>query len=66
MTHLTIPLPDEQVKKLRELAEHFGLAPEEIARITIEEMLTQPNESFRRALDHVLAKNEELYRRLAT
>ena len=66
MTHLIIPLPDEQVKKLRELAEQFGITPEEIARITIEEMLTQPNESFQRALDQVLAKNEELYRRLAT
>jgi DNA-directed RNA polymerase subunit L len=34
-------------------------------RISVEELLAQPEEAFQRALDYVLEKNEELYRRLA-
>ena len=43
----------------------FGITPEELVRISIEEMLTRPEEEFQRALEHVLNKNAELYRRLA-
>jgi antitoxin FitA len=41
------------------------VSPEELVRATVEELLERPEQDFQRALDHVLKKNAELYRRLA-
>jgi len=65
MTTFTITLPDERVKKLQEIAEHFRVAPEELVRASLEELLTRPMDDFQRVLERVLAKNAELYKRLA-
>ena len=65
MTTITISLPDDRLQKLREIATRFSVAPEELVRVSIEELLTHPEEDFRRALEYVLSKNAELYRRLA-
>lgn len=65
MTSITISLSDERLQKLKEVAERFSIAPEELVRVSIEELLTRPEEDFQRALAYVLKKNFELYRRLA-
>ncbi len=65
MTTITISLPDDRLNKLKEIATRFSVAPEELVRVSIEELLTRPEEDFRRALEYVLSKNAELYRRLA-
>ena len=65
MTTITISLPDERLQKLKEIATRFSVAPEELVRVSIEELLTRPEEDFRRVLEYVLKKNAELYRRLA-
>jgi len=65
MTTITISLSDDRLQKLKEIAAHFSVAPEELVRVSIEELLTRPEEDFLRALDYVLNKNAELYRRLA-
>ncbi|MDQ3753576.1 MAG: DNA-binding protein [Acidobacteriota bacterium] len=65
MNAITITIPDEQMEKLREAAARLGLAPEELARVGVEELLKRPDDEFGRAADYVLRKNEELYRRLA-
>jgi antitoxin FitA len=65
MNSITINLPDEHLLKLREIAARLGVSPEDLARMSIEELLAQPEERFERAADYVLKKNEELYRRLA-
>jgi len=65
MTTITISLPDDRLQKLKEIATRFSVAPEELVRVSIEELLTRPEEDFRRALEYVLNKNAELYRRLA-
>ena len=65
MTAITIPLSDERLAALRELAERVGLPPEELLRQRVEEWLATPDESFARAAAYVLQKNAELYRRLA-
>ena len=64
MSSITIDLPDEHLARLREIAARFGVTPEELARVSIEELLTQPDEKFEAAADYVLKKNAELYRRL--
>jgi predicted transcriptional regulator len=65
MSSITVNLPDEHLSKLRELAARLGVSPEDLARMSIEELITQPEEDFERAADYVLKKNAELYRRLA-
>jgi len=66
------PVPDrslfvryDRLAKLREIADRFNITPEDLARASIEELLTRPEESFQQAADYVLHKNAELYRRLA-
>jgi len=46
-------------------AERLGVAPEDLARAVIAELLAAPADDFQAAAERVLRKNEELYRRLA-
>jgi hypothetical protein len=65
MTVLAVPLPEERLAQLRELAQRAGVSPEELARAGLEDWLRQPREDFVQAARYVLQKNAELYRRLA-
>jgi antitoxin FitA len=65
MTSITITLPDDRLRKLKEKATRLRVSPEELVRASVEELLERPEEDFQRALDYVLKKNAELYRRLA-
>ena len=65
MTHITISISDERMQKLREKASRFQVAPEDLVRASLEDLLALPEEDFRQALEYVLSKNAELYRRLA-
>ena len=65
MTTLTIPVPDDRVHQLQELSAEFGVTLEDLVRISIEELLVHPEQKFQHAVDYVLEKNAELYRRLA-
>lgn len=65
MTTITITLPDDRLLKLKERATRFSVSPEELVRVSIEELLSRPDEAFQSAVNYVLKKNAELYRRLA-
>jgi hypothetical protein len=65
MNTLTIALPQDRFSQLRELATRLGVTPEDLARAGIEDLLNHPDEAFRQALDDLLTRNAELYRRLA-
>ena len=65
MTHITISISDDRMQKLREKANRFQVAPEDLVRASLEDLLALPEEDFRQALEYVLSKNAELYRRLA-
>lgn len=65
MTAVTIPLSEERLERLRELAREAQVSPEEFLRARVEALLDQPDEGFARVADYVLRKNAELYRRLA-
>ena len=65
MTTIKIELPTERLQKLQEMALKFGVTTEELVRVSVEDMLTQPAEHFRKAAQYVLKKNAELYKRLA-
>ena len=65
MDAITIPLSSDDLAKLKEMADRHGISPEDLARVSIEELLTRPEEEFQGAVEYVLEKNAELYRRLA-
>ncbi len=54
------------MRALKELSSRLNIAPEELVRLSIEDILTRPEENFRQALEYVLEKNSELYQRLAS
>jgi hypothetical protein len=62
---LTIDLSPAQADRLRQEAERLGLAPEELARAALVDLLATGDDDFRSAAQRVLRKNEELYRRLS-
>lgn len=62
---VAMDLTELQADRLRDEAARLGVAPEELARAAVADLLTAPRDDFREAAEHVLRKNEELYRRLA-
>jgi hypothetical protein len=62
---LIIDLSAAQTDRLRQEAERLGVAPEELARAAVADLLAAPGDDFKAAAERVLRKNEELYRRLA-
>jgi predicted transcriptional regulator len=65
VTTVTISLSDEQWQKLEELAKQLKLTPEEVLKLNLQKELVKSERNFKHAADYVLAKNAELYRRLA-
>ena len=62
---LAFELPPAQAEKLLEEATRLGLAPEDLARAALVDLLGTPDAEFRAAATRILQKNQELYRRLA-
>jgi plasmid stability protein len=58
-------LPAAQAERLRAEAARLGLSPEDLARAALSDFLATPDPDFAAAAQRVLAKNKELYRRLA-
>ena len=65
MVAITIELPKDRIQRLKEYAEKFGVPIEELVRVTVEDMLSQPEERFLKTVQYVLKKNADLYKRLA-
>jgi len=65
MQTITITLSDDCLAQLQALAVRFGVHPEDLVRVSVEELLTRPEDAFQHAVQYVLEKNADLYRRLA-
>jgi antitoxin FitA len=65
MTTVTIELPEERVHELSERAAALGITIEALIQASITDLLTRPTADVQEAIDLVLTKNAELYRRLA-
>jgi hypothetical protein len=65
MATIISDLSDQQLRALRLLAQAQGLELDVLLRTSLIEWLTHQQADFTDAVDHVLAKNAELYRRLA-
>jgi hypothetical protein len=62
---LAFELPAAQAEKLRAEAERLGLAPDDLARAALSDLLATPDTEFQVVAARVVDKNRELYRRLA-
>ena len=65
MTTITVQIEDAKAEALREKANRFGLKPEQFLTASVESLVGQPDPDFDEVASRVLAKNKELYRRLA-
>lgn len=65
MAHITISLSEEQMKQLRQLADRLGVPTEDLVRVGVEDMLTGLDDDVVAHVERILAKNQELYDRLA-
>jgi plasmid stability protein len=65
MHTIRLQLPDDLARKLRARAKEQGLSAEAFVRLVTEEILKRPAEEFGETVEQVLAKNKELYQRLA-
>jgi hypothetical protein len=62
---LAFELPPAQADRLRAEAARLGLSPEDLARAALLDLLATPDAEFQTIAARVLAKNRELYKRLA-
>ena len=58
-------LPAAQAERLRREADRLGVAPDELARAALADLLATHDPEFEAAARRLLEKNRELYRRLA-
>ncbi|MCF7992857.1 MAG: hypothetical protein K9M02_20645 [Thiohalocapsa sp.] len=65
MTIMTLELDDSKADAFRVKARQIGLEPEQLLSEIIDDIINQPEADFDSGVDDVLAKNRELYRRLA-
>jgi antitoxin FitA len=62
---ITLDLSDTQFQKLQDLATLHGIALEVLLKASLEDWLNSQKTEFVDAVNYVLTKNSELYRRLA-
>ena len=65
MESVIVNSTDQLAIKVKEAASKIGISPEEFIKSGVEEKLLLLDSDFRNAIEHVLNKNAELYRRLA-
>jgi hypothetical protein len=62
---LVFELPPAQADRLRQEAARLGVAPDELAKAALTDLLAAHDDDFEATARRVLEKNRELYRRLA-
>jgi hypothetical protein len=66
MAEITIKLPEDRLEALKKLSADLGISAEELARLTIEELIAEPAPDLDRFVERILDKNRDLYQRLAS
>ncbi len=65
MESITINLPDRLASELKDAANKIGLSVDDFVKASLQEKLSLLDRDFQSAVERVLEKNAELYRRLA-
>ena len=63
---IAVELSADEAELLASTAVRLGVQPEELARATLTDALSQDKDDFRKAAEYVLEKNRSLYHRLAS
>ena len=63
---VAIELPPAQAAQLESAVKRLGVPAEELARAAVSDLLAAPDAAFQAAAERILARNAELYRRLAS
>ena len=61
MSTITVTVTDDRLSELKEIAAQFGITVEELVQLSVQDLLAQPEATFRRAKDYVLNKNRDLF-----
>jgi hypothetical protein len=64
MTTLRVTLSNERLLRLKETADRLGLSTNDLLLIGIDEFLRKPDDDLKKAVERVLDKNRDLYRKL--
>lgn len=62
---VAIELPSAQAIQLENEARRLGVSVEDLARAAVTDLLAAPDAAFQAAAERILARNLDLYRRLA-
>ncbi len=62
---IAIDLSDQQARDLAEVARQLQISPVELATAAVRDLVAPHSSDFLHAAERVLAKNHDLYRRLA-
>ena len=65
MTRITVEIDDNKAAILEDKAKKYGLLPEQFVTASIEDLISRPDPDLEVVIRKVLAKNKELYERLA-
>jgi hypothetical protein len=65
MVTIAVQLPEEQAERLSAIACRLHITVEELAAAGVRDFLGQPDEEVQKAIQYVLTKNADLYKRLA-
>ena len=65
MVTIVLKLAEEQAQRLTAIADRLHIPVEELAAAGVRSFLDQREEEVQKAIQYVLTKNAELYRRLA-
>ncbi|NNJ09177.1 DNA-binding protein [Chloroflexales bacterium ZM16-3] len=65
MTVITLDIPEERLNLLSQRAKVLGITPEDLIRLSIAELLMRPAPEVQEAIDDIVQKHADLYRRLA-
>jgi hypothetical protein len=65
MKTLTLNLDDKKIDLLQKKAIELGLSLDDLLTATFDDLLSKPDDDFTNAMNFILKKNENLYKKLA-
>lgn len=65
MSTFSVTLEHDRATKLEQIAKSLGITVEDIIQLSIDDLISQSDHSFTDALNYIIEKNKELYKRLA-
>ena len=65
MKTISINLDDRKADLLKKKADLFGLSVQDFVNAAFDDLLSKPDDDFCEAMDYILKKNKELYKKLS-